>query len=81
MSKKELIKDLKSKIEALVIAIPRELEAYEYYVDLAEKYDDQSSREMFLFLAKQELAHKDTLERILSELQSKLEKVIEGEDE
>jgi len=78
MSDRKLIKDLKAKIEAIVIAIPRELEAYEYYVDLAGKYEDQASREMFLFLAKQELAHKDALERILNDLQSKLEDAIAG---
>ena len=76
MPDKKLIKDLKSKIEALVIAIPKELAAYEFYVDLAAKYDDQASKEMFIFLSRQELAHKDALERILNDLQAKLEKAM-----
>ncbi len=76
MPDKKLINDLKSKIEALVIAIPKELAAYEFYVDLASKYEDQASREMFIFLSRQELAHKDALERILSDLQAKLEKAM-----
>lgn len=76
MADKNLIKDLKTKIEALVIAIPRELDAYEYYIDLAEKYEDQTSKEMFMFLAKQELYHRDMLERMLNELQQKLEEAI-----
>lgn len=78
MADKKLVKDLKTKIEALVIAIPRELDAYEYYIDLAERYDDQTSKEMFMFLAKQELYHKDMLERMLNELQQKLEEEIGG---
>ena len=76
MPDKKLINDLKAKIEALVIAIPKELAAYEFYVDHASKYEDQASREMFIFLSKQELAHKDTLERILNDLQAKLEKAM-----
>lgn len=71
---KEKVKELKKKIEALIIAIPRELEAYEFYLDLAEKSDDLPSKEMFMFLAKQELSHRDHLERILNDLQSQLEK-------
>lgn len=71
---KEKIRELKKKIEALVIAIPRELEAYEFYLDLAEKSaDDAPSKEMFMFLAKQELFHRDHLERIMNDLQIQLE--------
>lgn len=76
MPDKKLINDLKAKIEALVIAIPKELAAYEFYVDLASKYDDQASKEMFIFLSKQEMAHKEMLERIFSDLQAKLEKAM-----
>ncbi len=76
MPDKKLIKDLKAKIEAVIIAIPREQEAYEYYVDLADEYDDPTSKEMFMFLANQEMAHKDKLENILSDLQKRLEKAM-----
>jgi rubrerythrin len=40
---KEKIKELKKKIEALIIAIPRELEAYEFYIELAEWSDYYAS--------------------------------------
>jgi rubrerythrin len=40
-------------------------------------YDDAASKEMFIFLAKQELMHRDHLERILNELQNKLEEELE----
>lgn len=76
MPDKKLINDLKAKIEALVIAIPKELAAYEFYVDLASKYEDEASREMFIFLSRQELAHRDALERLLNDLQAKLEKAM-----
>ena len=74
MADKKLINNLKAKIEALVIAIPKELDAYEYYMDMAAQYDDPASKEMFVYLAKQELGHRDALEKILANLQEKLEK-------
>jgi len=71
MSSKE-IKDIERKIEALVIAIPRELEAYEYYMELHVQYTDPASKEMFLFLAKQEKSHQEQLERLLGTLETEL---------
>lgn len=75
---KAKIKDLQSKIEALVIAIPREQEAYEFYTDLISLYEDQASREMFEYLAKQELQHKTNLENILKRLEGELEDAKKG---
>lgn len=72
MTDKAHIRELESKIEALIIAIPREVEAYDFYMAMAERYTDDSSREMFVFLAKQELSHRDMLEKILSDLQREL---------
>jgi len=73
--KKKMIKDLKAKIEALIIAIPRELDAYEFYMELVDQYEDQASTDMFTFLAKQELSHRDALERLLKDLETKLERI------
>ena len=70
---KELIKNLESKIEALVIAIPREQDAYEFYLELSEEYEDKASKEMFAYLAKQEMQHKKNLENILRGLEVQLE--------
>lgn len=74
MSKQER-KDLERKIEALVIAIPREAESYDFYMQLAREYSDQASKEMFTFLAGQEKKHQDALERILADLEGKLAKL------
>jgi len=78
MPDKKLIKGLKAKIEAIVIAIPREIEAHEYYMEMAAQYEDRASREMFEFLAKQEMAHRDSLEKILIDLEKQLEKARAG---
>jgi len=72
MSGKER-RELERKIEALIIAIPRETEAQEYYLQLAEEYEEPASREMFRFLAEQESKHRHALENILAGLEKKLE--------
>ncbi len=68
-------KDLERKIEALVIAIPRESESYDFYMKLAAEYPDEASKEMFTFLANQEQMHQEALERILANLEEKLSKL------
>lgn len=74
---KAKIRDLESKIEALVIAIPREEEAFEFYTDLKNQYEDQASKEMFDYLARNELQHKKNLEGILKDLDKQLEEAKE----
>jgi len=78
MPDKKLVKDLKAKIEAVILAIPKEVEAYEFYMDLADNYENEASSEMFRFLAKQEMAHKDMLERLLGDLESQLQEALNG---
>ncbi|MBI5177965.1 MAG: rubrerythrin [Nitrospinae bacterium] len=68
-------RDLERKIEALIIAIPRETEANEFYLKLAGEYQDEASQEMFRFLAEQELRHRASLEHILAGLEEKLAKL------
>lgn len=66
------IKRLEKQIEAIVIAIPREEAANEYYLDLAELSDDKGQKEIYMYLAKQELKHKIKLEEILEKLEKEL---------
>jgi len=66
------VRDLERKIEALIMAIPREEEAYEFYMELHREYEEESSKDMFLFLANQERKHKDSLEELLAKLEMRL---------
>lgn len=72
MTSKRERKDLERKIEALIIAIPREAESYDFYMQLAHEYSDQASKEMFTLLAEQEKKHQRTLEAILAGLEGQL---------
>ncbi len=71
MHRKEC-RELERKIEVLVIAIPREAAAYDFYMELSEQYDDTASKEMFVYLANQEDKHRQKLERLLADLEEKL---------
>ncbi len=80
MNKEEKIKDLVLKIEALVIAIPNEEMAYEHYSELAESYTESSAKEMFRFLAEEELSHKVKLEELKEKLEKELKELQEHDD-
>lgn len=45
------------------LAIKREVEAYEFYKDVAERIDDKAIQKIFKTLATEEVGHKDLLER------------------
>ena len=51
-----------SPLEALKIALQREIETYEMYKKAAEVVDDQSAKKMFEFLAREEIKHRKLLE-------------------
>ncbi len=76
MRDKKLTKNLKARIEALVIAIAKETASHEYYIELMKGCKDEASQEMFRFLLKQELEHKETLEKMLADLQEQLERAM-----
>jgi len=52
--------------EILDFAIGREQEAYEFYVDLANKAKEPSIKEAFISYSKEELGHKQKLEAVKS---------------
>ncbi|MEP0829476.1 MAG: ferritin family protein [Candidatus Zixiibacteriota bacterium] len=51
--------------EAIRIAIQREQEAYDFYHEHARLFENEATREMFEFLAKEELKHKARLQEEL----------------
>ena len=66
------IAELEERMEALIIAIPKEEAAYHFYLDLANTTAHEGTRKMFLHLADQELDHKGNLERFVQEIESEL---------
>lgn len=66
------IKELKQRMEALVIAIPREESSYHFYMELAEASEREGARQMFIELAQQEITHREKLEKYLEELNKEL---------
>jgi rubrerythrin len=68
----EQIKELEERLEALVIAIPKEESAYHFYLNIAGKIKNDGTRRMFLELAEQELMHKKRLEGFVDDINKKL---------
>jgi rubrerythrin len=52
-------------LEAIKIAIQREREAFEFYNDHANLFENEGTKTMFLFLAKEEKKHMDKLQEEL----------------
>ena len=69
------IKELEKVIEVLIVAIPREEVAYEFYQDLARSTKHEGTRRMFGKVANQKLSHKGMLEMELKRLQQEIEKL------
>jgi rubrerythrin len=53
--------------EALEIAIKRERAAHQFYAAHAELFEDEATREMFLFLAEEEKQHEAKLQQELDD--------------
>jgi rubrerythrin len=64
---------LERKKEALIIALPREDASLHFYQDLASSAEEESSKEMFIELAQQEIEHKIKLETMIKELQESID--------
>ncbi len=69
------IKELEKVIEVLIVAIPREEVAYEFYQDLARSTKHEGTRRMFIKVANQKLSHKGMLEMELKKLQQEIDKL------
>jgi rubrerythrin len=52
-------------LEAIKIALKREQEAFDFYNNHAHLFENEGTREMFLYLAKEEKKHKDKLQEEL----------------
>lgn len=66
------IDELQDMIEAILLAIPREREANEYYTNAYRGATSEASRKMYSYLADQEKLHETTLRKRLDELQQEL---------
>lgn len=66
------INDLQDMIEAILLAIPREREANEYYANAYSGATSEASRKMYSYLAEQEKLHEATLRKRLGELEQEL---------
>jgi len=69
---KTSIRELEDMIEIVLISIPREISAREFYLNSVRKFRDGPARELFTDLAEQELGHEAELRKILKRLKTEL---------
>lgn len=75
MRQNELIRKLEEELEALVIAVPKEEAAHQFYLSLANSTTREGARKMFLRLAEQEIDHKNILEKMVKYIQKELDRL------
>jgi rubrerythrin len=63
---------IEEMIQVVLLAIPREINAYEFYISAARKATSDSSRDLFVTLAQQEKGHEAELRKILGDLKTEL---------
>lgn len=69
---KQKIRELEDMIEIVLISIPREISAREFYLNSVQKFREGPARELFSDLAEQELGHEAELRKILKRLKEEL---------
>ncbi len=69
---KDRIREIQEMIQVVLLAIPREISAREFYLRAANRAVSDNSRELFTELAEQEKGHEAELRRILEELKEEL---------
>ncbi len=72
---KDRIREIQEMIQVVLLAIPREISAREFYLRAASRAVSDNSRELFTELAEQEKGHEAELRRILEELKEELEQL------
>ncbi len=71
--KKAKIRELENMIETVLISIPREITAREFYLSAVNKFRTGPAKELFTNLANQEKGHEAELRHILTRLRNELE--------
>ncbi|MEN8152991.1 MAG: ferritin family protein [Acidobacteriota bacterium] len=72
------IRELEEMIEIVLISIPREISAREFYLNSIKKFRSGPAKELFTDLANQEKGHEAELRRILKRLRTELDEMKES---
>jgi len=75
VSKQKKIAELKEMIEVVLLRIPREIEARNFYLSAAQRTTSKTAKELFESLSEQERGHEAELRRVLGDLQRELREI------
>lgn len=68
--------ELNQMVEIVTLAIPREVDTYNFYMNAARRSTGEQSRKLFEALAQQEKAHETLLRDLLEEIKRELKALI-----
>ncbi|MGE4547472.1 MAG: ferritin family protein [Desulfurella sp.] len=69
------LEELEEMKQIILIAIPKEISARDFYLKAAKKFKTQESIQLFLALADQEKGHEASLRKILEEIDANIKKL------
>ncbi|SDC56019.1 Rubrerythrin [Desulfurella multipotens] len=69
------LKELEEMKQIILIAIPKEISARDFYLNAAKKFKTQESIQLFLSLAEQEKGHEASLRKILKDIEENIIKI------
>ncbi|OSS41414.1 hypothetical protein DESAMIL20_967 [Desulfurella amilsii] len=72
------LEELEEMKQAILIAIPKEISARDFYLNAAKKFKTPESIQLFLSLADQEKGHEASLRKILAEIDANVRKLKNG---
>ena len=65
-------RELNQMVEVVTIAIPREIDTYQFYMNAAKRSVGENAKKLFEALAQQEKAHENLLKGLLDEIKTEL---------
>ena len=67
---KERIKSIKTMMEIAIIAMGRERNSYDFYLEASKEAYDEESKNLLIFLANQEKVHLERVEKLFESSKS-----------
>ncbi len=69
------LEELEEMKQIILIAIPKEISARDFYLNASKKFKTPESKQLFISLAEQEKGHEASLKKILNEIEENIKKI------
>lgn len=69
------LEELEEMKQVILIAIPKEISARDFYLNAAKKFKTEESKQLFIYLSDQEKGHEASLRKILIEIEENIKQL------